>query len=90
MALTESPSVATGDGAAPIGQLPAPWQSTGDRRWWRVSCRDSVNRRQFLTVLVDRDRVLLVGPPGETAVLSAGQVGQLKTALREAADQAGR
>lgn len=76
MALTESPSVVTGGGAR--------------QRWWQINCRDSVNRRQFLTVLVDRDRVLLVGPPGETAVLSAGQVGQLKTALREAADQAGR
>lgn len=61
----------------------------GNRHWWRVTCRDAINRERFLTVLIDRDRVVLVGPPGETAVLSAVQVGQLSEALREAADQAG-
>ena len=61
----------------------------GNRHWWRVSCRDVINRERFLTVLIDRDRVVLVGPPGETAVLSPVQVGQLSEALREAADQAG-
>lgn len=60
----------------------------GNRHWWRVSCRDVINRERFLTVLIDRDRVVLVGPPGETAVLSPVQVGQLSDALREAADQA--
>lgn len=60
----------------------------GNRHWWRVSCRDVINRERFLTVLIDRDRVVLVGPPGETAVLSPLQVGQLSQALREAADQA--
>nr|WP_307722932.1 hypothetical protein [Gandjariella thermophila] len=48
------------------------------------------NRDRCLTVLADRGTVVLVGPPGETAVLSAGQLGQLRTALREAADQAER
>lgn len=61
----------------------------GNRHWWRVSCRDVINRERFLTVLIDRDRVVLVGPPGETAVLSPVQVGQLSDALRQAADQAG-
>jgi hypothetical protein len=60
----------------------------GNRHWWRVSCRDVINRERFLTVLIDRDRVVLVGPPGETAVLSSVQVGQLSDALREAALQA--
>lgn len=59
----------------------------GNRHWWRVSCRDVIDRERFLTVLIDRDRVVLVGPPGETAVLSPTQVGQLSDALREAAGQ---
>ncbi|WP_223198642.1 hypothetical protein [Solihabitans fulvus] len=49
-----------------------------------------VDRDRCLTVLVDRDTVVVVGPPGETAVLSAGQLGELRTALREAAEQAER
>ena len=61
----------------------------GKRHWWRVSCRDVINRERFLTVLIDRDRVVLVGPPGVTAVMSRKQVGQLADALREASCQAG-
>jgi hypothetical protein len=75
----------------PVGDLP-PYvgrDHEGNRHWWRVSCRDVINRERFLTVLIDRDRVVLVGPPGETAVLSPVQVDQLSDALREAADQAG-
>lgn len=72
------------------GELP-PYvgrDNEGRHHWWRVSCRDVVNRDRFLTVLIDRDRVVLVGPPGETAVLSPVQVGQLSDALRQAATQA--
>jgi len=64
--------------------------STGQRRWWRIRCSDVVDRERCLTVVVDEDRVVLVGPPGETAVLSADQLVQLRAALREAADQAER
>ena len=60
------------------------------RQVWRINCGDVVNRERCLTVLVERNRVVLVGPPGETAVLTAGQLGQLRTALREAAEQAER
>jgi hypothetical protein len=60
------------------------------RQVWRVNCGDVVNRERCLTVLVERNRVVLVGPPGETAVLNAGQLGQLRIALREAAEQAER
>jgi hypothetical protein len=60
------------------------------RKVWRINCGDVVNRERCLTVLVDRNRVVLVGPPGETAVLTSGQLGQLRTALREAAEQAER
>ncbi|MFC0429302.1 hypothetical protein [Kutzneria buriramensis] len=68
-------------------------QATGSpdgRRAWQIHCRDVVNRERSLTVVVDKGRVVLMGPPGETAVLSAGQLGQLRTVLREAADQAER
>ncbi|MBO0839471.1 MAG: hypothetical protein J2O49_01435 [Sciscionella sp.] len=57
---------------------------------WRVSCLDVLGRERSLSVLVKEDRVLVVGPPGETAVLSAGQLGQLCAALRLAAQQAER
>jgi hypothetical protein len=60
------------------------------RQVWRINCGDVVNRERCLTVLVERNRVVLVGPPGETAVLTTGQLGQLRTALREAAEQAER
>ncbi len=64
--------------------------TTGQRHWWRVRCSDVVDRERCLTVMVDRGRVVLVGPPGETAVLSADQLVQLRAALREAAEQAER
>ncbi len=64
--------------------------TTGQRRWWRIRCSDVVDRERCLTVLVDQGRVVLVGPPGETAVLSADQLVQLRAALREAAEQAER
>lgn len=62
----------------------------GSRRVWRIGCGDVMNRDRALTVIVDKNQVVLVGPPGETAVLTAGQLGQLRTALREAAEQAER
>ena len=58
------------------------------RRWWRFDCRDAANVQRFLTVLVNRDRVVLVGPPGRTVVLSSGDAGRLSEALRRAAEQA--
>jgi hypothetical protein len=83
--------------AAPLaGEHPYPTHrgelqgSVDGRRVWRVSCGDVINRERCLTVLVERNQVVLVGPPGETAVLSAGQLGQLRAALREAAEQAER
>ena len=57
-------------------------------RWWRWECRDLAHRRHELSVLVNRDRVVLAGPPGDTVVLRADGVGPLTTALRDAAEQA--
>jgi hypothetical protein len=42
-----------------------------------------------MTVIVDRGQVLLVAPPGETAVLSPQQTRRLHRALDHAADTAG-
>lgn len=57
----------------------------GGQLVWRVQCGDMINRERCVTVLVQGDQVVLVGPPGETARLSAGQLGQLRAALNEAA-----
>lgn len=59
-------------------------------RQWQIGCHDLARRERQLTVLVERDTVVLVGPPGETAVLSAGQLDQLRAVLQEAADEAER
>ena len=73
------------------GDTDTTWRgTTGQRRSWRISCGDVVERDRCLTVTVDRNRVVLVGPPGETAVLSQDQLVQLRAALREAAEQAER
>jgi hypothetical protein len=80
------PPLRTVDGHDPA-ELPG---SVLGRKVWRIDCGDVVNRDRCLTVLVERNRVVLVGPPGETAVLNTGQLGQLRNALREAAEQAER
>lgn len=59
-------------------------------RQWRVRCQDVANRERFITLFVEHGRVVLVGPPGESAVLSPGQLNQLRAALQEAADEAER
>lgn len=59
-------------------------------REWRIPCQDAASRTRFLTVFVDHDRVVLVGPPGETATFSAGELTELSMALRQAAEQAER
>jgi hypothetical protein len=90
------PAVATGSSAASTAAAESSGPdsglrgSTGHRHWWRIRCGDVVDRDRCLTVMVDEDQVVLVGPPGQTAVLSADQLVQLRTALREAAEQAER
>jgi hypothetical protein len=57
----------------------------GGQLVWRVQCGDLINRERCVTVMVQDNQVVLVGPPGETARLTAGQLGQLRAALNEAA-----
>ena len=57
-------------------------------RWW-VDCLDPFGRDRAMTVIVEHGRVLLVAPPGETAVLSPQQTRRLHHALDRAADTAG-
>ncbi|PWV82244.1 hypothetical protein SAMN05421630_10319 [Prauserella marina] len=91
---------------SPVGERPRPALSsaastqaagpTGARRHeggqvvWRVQCGDLISRERCVTVFVDDGEVVLVGPPGETARLTAGQLGQLSAALNEAAKMAER
>lgn len=81
-----SGAVSTGYGATP--RLSDRAAQSADE--WRIRCHDVVSRDRCLTVLVDKGRVLLVGPPGETAVLTTEQLSQLRNALKEAAVQVER
>jgi hypothetical protein len=51
---------------------------------WLVSCRDLAGRRRDVTVFVSSDKIVLVAPPGEAAVLAPLDVGRLRAALRDA------
>jgi hypothetical protein len=57
---------------------------------WRIQCGDLISRERCVTVFVDQNEVVLVGPPGETARLTSGQLGELRAALNEAAKLAER
>ncbi|APU12304.1 MULTISPECIES: hypothetical protein [Actinoalloteichus] len=54
-------------------------------RWW-VDCSDASGRARQLTVLVLGDRVAVVTPPGETAVLGPADAVGLAQALDRASD----
>ncbi|MET0236514.1 MAG: hypothetical protein ABW224_17835 [Kibdelosporangium sp.] len=55
---------------------------------WDVQCLDPFGRDRALTVLVERGRVVLVPPPGASAVLSTQQIKRLRLALDQAAGRA--
>jgi hypothetical protein len=57
-------------------------------RWW-VDCLDPFGRDRAMTVLVEHDSVVLVAPPGATAVLSPQQTRRLHHALDRAAGDLG-
>lgn len=59
------------------------------RKDWLISCRDVAGRRRNIIVFTDRDQVVVVAPAGETAVLTSQEVERLRTALSDAAHEAG-
>lgn len=57
----------------------------GGHTVWRIQCGDMIHRDRCVTVFVDAGEIVVVGPPGETARMTTGQVSQLRAALNEAA-----
>jgi hypothetical protein len=51
---------------------------------WSIACRDVAGRRREMTVFVRQGRIVVVAPPGETAVLNPLDVGRLRAVLRDA------
>jgi hypothetical protein len=69
----------------PIVRQPRPKdEDVSNHKEWSITCRDVAGRRRDLTVFVRQGRVVLVAPPGETAVLAPLDVGRLRAALRDA------
>lgn len=55
---------------------------------WLITCHDVAGRRRDIVVFADQNQVVLVSPPGETAVLSPLEVGRLRAALQAAVTEA--
>lgn len=62
------------------------WRRRQSIHEFALACRDLAGRRHEVLVTASGDgRVVLVVPPGETAVLTLDQVGRLRASLRDAA-----
>ncbi|TVT55318.1 hypothetical protein FNH05_09670 [Amycolatopsis rhizosphaerae] len=62
------------------------WRTRRKPDPWVAACRDIAGRRREILILpTDDDRVALVFPPGEVAVLEPLQAGRLRAAVRDAA-----
>ena len=59
-------------------------RAAAESHWW-VACADPFGRSRAMNVLVQRGQVVVVAPPGESAVLDARQTRQLGHALANAA-----
>ncbi len=55
---------------------------------WSIGCLDPFGRQRAVTVLAQPDRVVLVAPPGQAAVLSGPELARLHRALTEAVQEA--
>lgn len=61
------------------------WRTRRKPSQWVAACRDVAGRPREIVILpTDDDRVALVFPPGEVAVLEPLQAGRLRAALRDA------
>jgi hypothetical protein len=85
--LATSPRKPAGTGAP---RVTGARRQEGSHLVWRIPCGDLIRRERCVTVYVDGKEVVLVGPPGEAARLTAGQLGELRAALDEAAELAER
>jgi hypothetical protein len=54
------------------------------RKDWLISCSDAAGRRRDIILFTDEGQVVMIAPPGETAVLAPLEVGRLRAALRDA------
>jgi hypothetical protein len=63
------------------------FQLAAQGHWW-VECADPFGRCRAMNVVVRHGRIVVVAPPGESAVLSADQTRLLGTALAKAAASA--
>lgn len=60
------------------------WRTRRKPGQWVAACQDVAGRRREILVLpTDDDRVALVFPPGEVAVLEPLQAARLRAALRD-------
>ncbi|MGH4016928.1 MAG: hypothetical protein ACRDSL_23965 [Pseudonocardiaceae bacterium] len=58
------------------------WRTRRKPSQWVAACRDVAGRRREILVLpTDDDRVALVFPPGEVAILEPLQAGRLRAAV---------
>lgn len=60
------------------------WRTRRKPGSWMAACRDVVGRRREIVLHTDDDRVALVFPPCEVAVLEPSQAAHLRAALRDA------
>jgi hypothetical protein len=75
--------------ADPEPSIPLAGPTSAHHHWW-VQCADPFGRCRAVNVLVRQNKVVMVAPPGEAAVLSAHQTRQLGRVLAHAATLAGR
>lgn len=70
--------------ADPASPAPIAGPTTTAHHWW-VACTDPFGRDRAMNVLIRDGSVVMVAPPGESAVLSAHQTRQLGHTLAKAA-----
>jgi hypothetical protein len=55
---------------------------------WAVTCRDFAGRERLLRVLVRGSQVVIVAPPGGSAVLDAAEAARFRSAVTKATESA--
>lgn len=89
-AVSGAPDAVAGVQGTPATDSTRPGRHEDGYPVWRIACGDMINRDRAITVFVDDDEIVVVGPPGESARLAGAQINELETALGEAAKLAGR